>query len=62
MKEIRNHEHIGTALIERGMNNFATKKTLDDHALSSDILFGDDTTVVHVSGNKESIGKIMNAS
>jgi len=62
LKEIRNHEHIGTALAERGMSNFANKKTLDDHGVSSDILFSDDTTVVHVSGNKESIGKIMNAS
>ena len=61
-KEIRNHEHIGTALIERGFNNIASKKALDDHAASSDILFSDDTTVVHDSGNKESIGKIMNAS
>jgi len=51
LKEIRNHEHIGTALIERGMSNFANKKTLDDHGASSDILFSDDTTVVHVSGN-----------
>ncbi len=62
LKDIRNHEHIGTALIERGMNNSTNKKALDDHAASSDVLFGDDTTVVHVSGNKESIGKIMNAS
>jgi hypothetical protein len=44
------------------MNNSTNKKALDDHAASSDVLFGDDTTVVHVSGNKESIGKIMNAS
>ncbi len=62
MKDIRNHEHIGTALIEKGMNNFAAKKALDEHAASSDILFSDDTTIIHVSGNKESIGKILNTS
>lgn len=62
LKEIRNHEHIGTALIERGFNNFTAKKTVDDHAMNSDILFSDDTSVLHVSGNKESIGKIMNSS
>jgi PAS domain S-box-containing protein len=62
LKDIRNHEHIGTALYERGMSNTANKKTLDDHGVSSDILFNEYTTIVHVSGNKESIGKIMNAS
>ena len=62
LKEIRNHEHIGTALCDKAMNNTTNKKVLDDHAASSDVLFGDNTTVVHVSGNKESIGKIMNAS
>jgi hypothetical protein len=62
LKDIRNHEHIGTALAERGMSNFANKKTLDEHGASSDVLFNENTTVVHVSGNKESIGKIMNAS
>lgn len=62
LKEIRNHEHIGTALIEKGFNNMAAKKAMDEHAASSDILFSDDTTVLHVSGNKESIGKILNTS
>jgi hypothetical protein len=63
MKEIRNHEHIGNQLIDRSQNAQNAKKALDDHAAaSSDTLFSDDTTVVHVSGNKESLGKIMNAS
>lgn len=29
---------------------------------ASEVLFGDDTTVMHVSGNKESIGKILKTS
>ena len=28
----------------------------------SDVLFSDDTTVLHVSGNKESVGKILKTS
>lgn len=62
LKEIRNHEHIGTQLIDRSFNQFNIKKTLEDHQASADALFSDDTTVVHVSGNKETLGKIMNAS
>lgn len=62
LKEIRNHEHLGTALIEKSFNNMAAKKAMDEYAASSDILFSDDTTILHVSGNKESIGKILNSS
>ena len=39
-----------------------TKKSIDDHMKTTDILFGEDTTVLHVSGNKESIGKILKTS
>ena len=38
------------------------KKSVDEHLKTSDILFSDDTTVLHVSGNKESIGKILKTS
>jgi hypothetical protein len=63
LKEIRNHEHMGSQLIDRSMNTFTAKKVaLDEHGMNSDSLFNDDCTIVHVSGNKESLGKIMNAS
>lgn len=38
------------------------KKSIDEHAKTSDILFNEDTAVIHVSGNKESIGKILKTS
>lgn len=39
-----------------------TKKSIDEHAKTSDILFSPDTAVIHISGNKESIGKILKTS
>lgn len=62
MKDIRNHDHLGNQYIERGFNNMNAKKSIDELAKGSDVLFNDDTTVLHVSGNKESIGKILKTS
>ena len=62
LKDIRNHEHLGNAYIERSFNTMGNKKALDEHTKSSDILFSEDTTVIHVSGNKESVGKILKTS
>ena len=38
------------------------QNTLDDHIKKSDILFTEDTTVVHISGQKESSGRIVKVS
>ena len=38
------------------------KKSVDEHIKTSDVLFNEDTTVLHVSGIKESIGKILKTS
>ena len=62
MREIRNHEHLGNTFLERAFTSSTAKKSIDEHAKSSDILFGQDTTVIHISGNKESIGKILKTS
>lgn len=62
LKEIRNHEHLGNTYIEKGFNSGNAKKSIDDHAKSSDILFSSDTSVIHISGNRESIGKILKTS
>lgn len=35
---------------------------MDDLAKTSDVLFSSDTTVIHISGNRESIGKILKTS
>lgn len=38
------------------------KKSIDEHNKTSDILFSSNTAVIHISGNKESIGKILKTS
>ena len=38
------------------------KKSIDEHAKTSDVLFSPDTTVIHISGNRESIGMILKTS
>ena len=53
LKEIRNHEHLGNSYIEKFYNSMSTKKSIDEHTKTSDVLFSDDTTVIHISGNKE---------
>jgi hypothetical protein len=35
---------------------------MDEHIKRSDILFTDSTTVIHISGNKESSGRIIKVS
>jgi len=62
LKDIRNHEHLGNQYINKANDTSAAKKSIDENAKTSDILFSDDTTVIHVSGNKESIGKILKTS
>lgn len=62
LKDIRNHEHLGTQLIDKSFASLAAKKALDENAASADVLFDDKTSIIHVSGNKESIGKILNTS
>ena len=62
LKDIRNHENVGNQYIERALNSQGNKKLLDENTKSSDVLFSDDTTVIHVSGNKESVGKILKTS
>jgi hypothetical protein len=40
----------------------SAKKSIDEHIKTSDVLFNEDTAIIHVSGNKESIGKILKTS
>jgi hypothetical protein len=59
LKDVRNHEQLGNSYIEKAYNSITSKKSVDEHAKTSDVLFSDDTTIIHVSGNKDSIGKIL---
>ena len=55
--EIKNHNQRGYDLLEKAKSTY--KKSLDELVKSADILFDDDTSVVHVSGNKETAGRIL---
>eukprot|EP01022_Parablepharisma_sp_SALTPOND_P000297 TRINITY_DN1012_c0_g2_i1.p1 TRINITY_DN1012_c0_g2~~TRINITY_DN1012_c0_g2_i1.p1 ORF type:complete len:1372 (-),score=229.35 TRINITY_DN1012_c0_g2_i1:10269-14384(-) len=69
MIEIKNHNQVGYELLEKqGFNLEITnnrakvntnKKSLDELIKSSDILFAEDTVVIHISGNKETGGRIV---
>jgi GTP1/Obg family GTP-binding protein len=62
LKDIRNHHAHGNQYIERAFNTNLGKKNMDDAGKSHEILFSDDTAIIHLSGNKESIGKILKTS
>ena len=62
LKDIRNHLQHGNIFIERGFNTGLGKKSFDEVGKSHEILFNDDTAVIHLSGNKESMGKILKTS
>ena len=59
---MRNHEHLGNTYIERGFNSMSAKKSIDENIKNSDVLFNNDTVVIHISGNKDAIGKILKIS
>ena len=48
--------------LERAYNNQGNKKNLEEVNKSHDIIFSNDTAIIHLSGNKESIGKILKTS
>lgn len=51
---------MGSDILKNAMDNYG--KIVDDNMKSTEILFNEDTTVIHLSGNKESIGKILKTS
>ena len=62
LRDIRNHTAHGNQYIEKAFNTGLGKKNVDELGKSHDILFSDDTAIIHLSGNKESIGKILKTS
>jgi len=62
LRDIRNHQQLGNIFLERAYNNLSGKKTTEDATKSHDIIFSNDTAIIHLSGNKESIGKILKTS
>lgn len=49
-------------LIKNRGKAYQDKKSFDELVKTSDILFADETVILHVSGNKDSAGKIMKCS
>ena len=62
LRDIRNHMANGNQFIEKAFNTSLGRKNFDDSGKSHEILFSDDTAIIHLSGNKESIGKILKTS
>lgn len=62
MKDVRNHLQHGNTFIEKAFNTGLGKKGFEEAGKSHEILFSDDTAIIHLSGNKESMGKILKTS
>ena len=60
-REIRNNEKLALELEEDDRPE-SNKKSMNAILKSNDILFGENTAVVHVSGSKDSTGKILQIS
>jgi len=58
MSQVKNNDQLGYELLDKAKAN-ANKKSLDELIKSSDILFADDTVVIHLSGNKDTAGRIV---
>lgn len=59
--EVKNHSQAGLELLERGKKN-THKESLEEAASSTDMLFMNNIAVVHISGNGENLGKIVNVN
>ena len=58
LNDIKNNQQVGHELLEKAKTK-SGKKSIDEIVKSSDILFAEDTAVLHVSGNKDSPGRIL---
>jgi hypothetical protein len=60
---IKNNPQEGKIIIENANNiKFSIAKSVDEIIKTSEILFTEDAVVVHISGNKESSGRILKVS
>ena len=62
MTYIKNHPQKGKEFLDKVMGTAIAHNTVDENVKKSDILFSEDSTVVHISGNKESVGRILKVS
>eukprot|EP00347_Sterkiella_histriomuscorum_P007426 403348965 len=59
---IKNHPQLGKPYIERAQNTNFAHNSMDEGIKRSDVLFSEDCTVVHITGNKESSGRVLKTS
>lgn len=59
---IKNHPQIGKGYLERALANNTAHNSMDENIKRSEILFSEDSTVIHISGNKDSSGRILKVS
>lgn len=64
MSLIRNNPALGKKFIDRSVTSTGAAAHHSDEDLikKSEILYTEDTTVVHISGNRETSGKILKVS
>lgn len=60
---IRNNPQVGKQFIDKATNHTVSAVVSDNNFVKkSEILFTEDTTVIHISGNRDSSGKILHVS
>lgn len=59
---IRNNSQAGKEFFDKAHNADFAQKSVQEHFKRSDILFTEDATVVHISGSRESSGRILKVS
>ena len=57
--EIKNNRQLGNELLEKAKSNNNFKKSVEDVAKAADVLFDDTTAVLHISGSKDTPGRIL---
>lgn len=62
MSVIRNNIQVGKEYFDKANKMSFGDKLSHDKKLSSDVLFSDEAVVVHVSGNRDSSGRIVKVS
>jgi hypothetical protein len=59
LTKIRNNNKRGGELLEKAASFVTLKKSIEENVNQSDSIFSEDTCVIHVSGNKNTAGKIL---
>ena len=58
LKDIRNNEQLSNEILEKSRTD-TVKKSLTNFVKNNDTLFDEKTSVIHVSGSKDAVGKIL---